>query len=175
MQDSQQQDFQARLARLGAGNTLQAAAGTENIVAQREAPTRKFETVDDSLRGRLTYPASVVWSFLFGILSVFLARLVMAHLGGAPDVTDPMSQYLIDLCIAGGTMFAVTVAMGNADKVRSSAGTIGLILAISTMHNLFWLYPDFFSLLYGDEWVDALLRRSMPSSIYFKGQYIPIE
>ncbi len=175
MQDSQRQDFEARLARLGAPRAAPAVAASENIVTQAEAPTRKFETTDDTLKGRLEYPVSVLWSFAFGILSVFLARLVLAHSGGIPDPDESMSLYMIDLAISGATLFAIKIAMGTADKVRSIAGTIGLVLAVHTMHNLFWIFPDQLSLLYGAEWVEALLQRSEPSSIFFRGQYILIE
>lgn len=176
MPPSQQQDFQARLARLGgATQPAQQVASDENIVSAAPVSTRRFETFDDSFQGRIAYPLSILWAFCFGILSVFLARLVIAHMGGAPDGAEAISLYLIDLAVAAGTLFALNIAMRNVDKIKSTAGLIGLFVAVTTMHNLFWMFPEFFSLLYGEEWVDALLKRSEPSSLYFRGQYILVD
>lgn len=175
MSEAQQQDFQARLARLGAAPQAVAAGPDENTVRQAEKRTRTFQTSEDTVKGRLAYPLSFVWAFFFGIFSAFLGRFAVAHLVGPMEDGDSMTIYMIDIGIAGAVAFAISLMLRSSEKEKVTTSMIGVFLAISTMHNLVWMYPNAFALVYGAEWVDSLLFRSFPNSIFFRGEYILIE
>lgn len=175
MSDTQQQDFQARLARIGAEPKPVTPGPGENIVRQTETRRRNFEVSEDTFRGRLAYPLSFVWAFLLGCLSVFMARFAVAHLVGAPGETDDMMLYMIDIGVAAAAAFAISVVVRSTDPRKMTTTMIGVFLTVSTMHNLVWIMPDIFVMIYGEEWVEALLIRSEPNSIFFRGQYVLIE
>lgn len=175
MSDSQQEAFQARLARIGGAPKPVTPGPADNIVQQTEKRTRNFVVSEDTLRGRLAYPLSFVWAFLLGILSVFMARFAVAHLVGSPEGADDMMLYMMDIGIAGIVAFAIGVAIKSTDPKIMTATMLGVFATVTTMHNLVWMFPETFVWLYGEEWVEALLLRSEPSSLFFRGEYILIE
>lgn len=175
MSDSQQEAFQARLARIGGAPKPVTPGPVENIVPQVEKRTRNFVVSEDTLRGRLAYPLSFVWAMLLGILSVFMARFATAHLVGSAEGADDMMLYMMDIGVAAVCAFAIGVAIRSTDPKIMTTRMIGVFLAVSTMHNLVWFFPETFVWIYGEEWVEALLIRSEPNSIFFRGEYILIE
>lgn len=172
-----QVDFQDRIARLhdkhGTGSA--ATVSTENVVQSVEKRSRNFQTSEDTLAGRLAYPLSFVMAFLFGVLSVFLGRFAFAHLGGPMQDGDATTLYIIDLALAGAVAFAINVVLKSGEKEKVTVSMAGVFASVSLMHNLIWMYPDAAALVYGEAWVEDLMRRSMPSSIYFQGEYIPFD
>lgn len=172
-----QVDFQDRIARLNDkhGTATPTPVSTENMVRAVEKRSRNFETSEDTLVGRLAYPLSFVMAFFFGVLSVFLGRFAFAHLGGPMQDGDATTLYIIDLALAGAMAFALNVALKSGEKEKQSVSMAGVFASVSLMHNLIWMFPDTSAVIYGQEWVDALMGRSVPNSFYFQGEYIPFD
>ena len=170
-----QTDFQDRIARLSEkhGVVPTAPASSENVVRAVEKRARGFQTSEDTLAGRLAYPLSFVVAFLMGVLSVFIGRFAFAHLGGAMQDGDAMTLYMIDLALAGAMAFAINVALKSGEKEKVAVSMAGVFACVSLMHNLIWMFPDAAALVYGDAWVESLMRRSLPNSFFFQGEYIP--
>ncbi|MEM8776176.1 MAG: hypothetical protein AAGF53_14150 [Pseudomonadota bacterium] len=175
MDERQKQAFQDRLARIGTSPTPILAGVDDSIVEGPAKPSRRYEATEDTFKERLAYPLSFVWAFFFGVLSVFLGRFAIAHLIGPMEDGDSMTLYLIDIGLAGAVAFVISAMLRSAEKEKVTTSMIGVFLAVSTMHNLVWYYPHLFAMIYTEDWVISLLQRSLPNSIFFRGEYILIE
>ena len=54
------------------------------------------------------------------------------------------------------------------------AQVVGIAIMLVAMHNLVWMMPEEFAMLYGQGYVDQVLTTTAPTSIFIRGETILI-
>ncbi len=155
MDEEQKQTFQTRLAKID--------AHTQDMAAK--TPKRK----KDGILRRLSYPGAFVGAFFLGALTVFVSRYAQYHLVGIPGAAGQGNQDIISLVFAGMIILTMSAILKAKAKEVATASTVGVLIGVFTYHNLVWEFPDFFAAVYGQDWVDALMKLTEPSSLFIFG------
>ncbi len=158
MNEEQKYAFQARVERLS-------TKGKERVEARSKM--RKKSVVWE----RLAYPLSIVGALALGYFTAFLSRYVMYHMVGVPK---PGSVDIASLVFAAAIVLTMSAILKSKQKECATASTIGLLLAVFTLHNFVWEYPDVFGQIYGPDWVKAVQQQTEPSSLFVFGRVIEL-
>ncbi|MEL7166178.1 MAG: hypothetical protein AAGL96_11970 [Pseudomonadota bacterium] len=157
-----QNAFEERLNRLAQSHGVRAEAQIEQAAANRG---RTPEWVRN-----LRYPGSVVGACALGILSVALSRYCMFHINGVPDPNgDPDMTMIVDGALAFAIAFVLRMAFLMTDKVHLISKTVGIWIALTTMHNLVHDFPDLWSAAFSPEWVEITTYMTEPRTLYIRG------
>ena len=165
-----QKDFRERIARLSDSNQpkyspyIQPGGGLVPLGLSGEG----FERSGTGLLARIAYPLSFVGACVLGVFAVFLSRYVGVHFWGAVQ-GDAMHVFTIDAVRAAsmGGLIAIWLKLTSKEHVVSLG--IGLIVALTMMHNLVWLAPQPFIETMGFEWVSQVRSMTAPETIWFGG------
>ncbi|WP_170764850.1 hypothetical protein [Ruegeria lacuscaerulensis] len=128
----------------------------------------------DSIWQRLGYPASFVGAFVLGVFAVFLTRYIQYHTVGVPEGGQLDAQEIINIGLASGAGFFVSFFLRDRQKEFASSVTMGVLVTTFTYHNLVWKYPDFFEVVYGEDWVEFVEKLTEPSSLYLFGNIVKL-
>ncbi|WP_120501458.1 hypothetical protein [Roseovarius sp. EL26] len=158
MNEEQKQAFQDRVARLSDKGKAQVEARSK---------TRKKGV----LLERLAFPISIIGSLALGYSTAFVSRYVMYHMVGVPK---PGSVDIASLIFAAAIVLTMSAILKSKQKECATASTIGLLLAVFTLHNFVWEYPDLFAQVYGPDWVKAVQQQTEPYSLFVFGRVIEL-
>ena len=158
-----QTDFQDRLQRIekqGAGRAqvFNAGAGLKREVRHKVARRRSV--------GFVTMPVALG----LGALSLVGARLALFRYGGLPEAfAQP------DYELAAQAMLALALAMLSAllfNLVRKRhllASVMGIVLAMTAMHNLVHMAPGEWAKIFSPQWVSEIRATTEPNTLEFRG------
>ncbi|PTX55846.1 hypothetical protein C8N43_0493 [Litoreibacter ponti] len=152
-----QDDFQARLARLG----MQQEAPQQQTQAEMQpAPRRRSDDINlnGSILENAAYPASLVGAFLLGLLAVFFSRFARFHLLG---IADPEADLFLATVADGGMALAIGFCFKQMFSMEgaewASAQAAGVAVMVASMHNLVHIWPETFSLIFDPDWTRFVL------------------
>ncbi|MEL7093335.1 MAG: hypothetical protein AAFN94_16525 [Pseudomonadota bacterium] len=154
--------FGERLSRLAETHTIRVETQTQQAAAKQGRTPQWLRN--------LGYPASIVGACLLGILAVALSRYCMFHITGVPDPNgDPDMTMIVDGALAFAIAFVLRMMFWMTDKVHLIAKTVGIWIALITMHNLVHDFPAVWSAAFSPEWVEITTRMTEPRTLYFRG------
>ena len=148
-----------------------------NRVAERRAPHEAGRQPVDVLpdwKENASGPAGIVLAVLIGILAVLVVRLVRFHFTGQAMVTDS-PDLTMALEAAGAMAISLVVFFmlpwrGFQYKLLQFGG---VVLMITTMHNVVHSAPGVFRLAFSSDWTDIVLAETEPGSMYVRGTSMP--
>lgn len=138
--DAASPEFAARIARIEAARAKRPA--------KRVAPTG---------RGRLV--ASLFAALFSGYLVVMLSRYARFHLTGVlPGETGlDVGALMGDLVLAMLASAVIAMIFNFRTKEHAAAKTAGMVVALFSMHMLVHRWPDLFTALFSDVWVNRVI------------------
>ncbi len=167
MSTGQAETFQARLQRLEGEHEIR----DQDVAERRRAKhARRFPEVVYNLVYVLSFPGAL----LMGLLGVLMAQYMRFQFTGVPSLNaekdfDPAILGAYVIC--GASIWALMYLVRLDGKEQKSAATIGLFAGALGFHNLVFVMPGLFSLVFSPEWVDWITTIAEPYSVYFGGEY----
>lgn len=125
-----------------------------------------------SMLGNLGYPISIVLAVMLGCMTVVLSRYVRFHLLGYDDTSAGVSgdmMMAIDAGVGIGVSFFLRQLFKLQSKTHATGQTLGMVAMILLMHNLVWIAPDQFAMIFSQEWVDMTKSYTQPRTLLFRG------
>ena len=156
--------FVERLVRLDEKHALR----SQHMQAYCSRPASRW-TVD------LGYLLSTLGAGMIGLLSVPLLRFAMYHSQGLPEsAAKPELVMMVDaifaFCIA---FFLVRVILSVTTRAHMIAQMTGIWVALVGMHNLVHAYPDAWAEAFSPEWVQRMIQKTEPNTLYLIGGTFP--
>lgn len=148
-----------------------------NRVAERRAPHEAERPVIDVLpdwKENARGPAGIGAAIVVGILAVIVIRLVRYHVFGVAMVSDTPD---LTLAMETGASLLLSILVFMALPWKGLQYKFlqlgGVVLMITTMHNMVHSAPGLFSLAFSSEWTDMVIAETDPNSMYVRGHSLP--
>lgn len=148
-----------------------------NRVADKRAPHEAARPVVEVLpdwKENASGPAGIAFAILIGIAAVFLVRLGRYHIMGEALVTDSPD---LTLAVETGAALALSFLLflplpwkGFQYKLLQLGG---VLVMITTMHNMVHSTPWFFKLTFSPDWTERVIAETDASSMYLRGKSVP--
>lgn len=117
----------------------------------------------------------VMMCLLMGITALVAARWVRWEYLAIEEANSKADTLMmIDFGIAALATFVIGGMLGQKTIKHMLAQVAGIAFALVTMHNLVWMLPDQFSLVFGQAYVDQVRATTAPNSIYLGDESIPV-
>ncbi len=162
-------DFQARLARINAGEGHTA----EGLIAPERRVVKDVKLTGGLLENAV-YPLSIAGAFVLGLLAVFFSRFARIHLLGTPP---PEADIMLSLVADGGMALAIGFFFKQLFKMKGaewiSAQTMGVTVMVASMHNLIHLQPGLFAKIFTPDYVEFILGYTEFRTLMAAGHVIP--
>ena len=118
---------------------------------------------------------SVILAIAMGALSAMVARYIHFHLTGAVGFNLSANlDFALDVLLAIALAFWLRELVSLSAIRQMGAQFAGILLALTTMHNVVHEMPEPFSRLFSAEWVAHVTQTTAPGTLVFRGQEIHI-
>ncbi|MEL7117123.1 MAG: hypothetical protein AAGP08_16330 [Pseudomonadota bacterium] len=163
-------DFQRRAAELVAARQAEVAAAGPAPKSRRR---RKRVKARPGTKARFRFTLSHVKAIASGMLAVVAARAARFYLADQPMLDQGTETYWIaDTVLACAVAYVLYKMIDwNCSKFILWNMT-GALIALTTMHNLVHMYPQYFTLAFSPGYVETVLVNTTPQSIVFRGMII---
>ena len=113
------------------------------------------------------YVLSLVAAFFVGVLVVFAARYARFQLTGVTpgSTTLNTSNLAVDMVLAFMVGFLLQQIFNFRRPEHTGAKTLGMIVAVLTMHMAVHAFPGVFSVIFSETWVHQVIRLTDPTKI----------
>lgn len=154
MENHQKQNFEERVARLGAQNSGQNSSKRGKPSGLRKASNRLVS----------------IFAFLIGLSAVVLARYVRYRLEVdtlTGESADAMMLMDIGIGVAVGLLVKIVFRVKSLNYY--SAMIAGVLLSVVLMHNLVHKSSDVFRTYFSPQWTEMIIENTKPNSVLFRG------
>lgn len=149
-----------------------------NRVAQKRGPVEEEKPPVEVLpdwRDNIQGPASYATAFAFGLVAVFLVRLVRFHVfGGSLVGENPDLTMAIDFAAGFALAFGAFKLMPWSGIPFAFAQVAGVIVTLVFMQNVVHSAPILFKLAFSSEWTEETIAMTEPSSMLVRGYSKPL-
>ena len=148
-----------------------------NRVAERRAPMDANRPQIDVLpdwKANIRKPASLAIAFVLGIVAVFVVRIASYHITGSALIGESPDMVMVVETLASLVLAGVAVTLMRLKGFQYHLlHFAGVVLKISTMHNMVHSSPGLFGLVFSSEWTADVTARTEPGSFYLRGESLP--
>ena len=117
----------------------------------------------------------IMMCLVMGAAALVAARWVRwEYLAIEETASTADTLMMIDFGMAAMAVFLIGGVIGQKTFKHMLALTAGIAFALMTMHNLVWWMPDEMATVFGQGYVDQVRSLTEPSSIYLRGESIPV-
>jgi hypothetical protein len=111
---------------------------------------------------------SLMMGVILGGLCLMVARFASQEIIGSP-VADDLTLGL-ELAAASIIAFIVGGFVSQKSFRHMVAQVAGAAFMAVAMHNLIWMFPDEFAMVYSQSYVDQIRAVTTPNSLYLRGE-----
>lgn len=118
---------------------------------------------------------SVVLAVAMGAMSAMIARYIHFHLTGTVGFNLSANlDFTVDALLAIAIAFWLRELVSLSAIRQMGAQFAGILLALTTMHNVVHEMPGPFTRLFSTEWVEHVTETTEPGTLVFRGREIHI-
>lgn len=118
---------------------------------------------------------SVILAVAMGAMAAMIARYIHFHLTGVVGFNLSANlDFVVDVLLAIALAFWLRELVSLSAVRQMGAQFAGILLALTTMHNVVHEMPDRFTRLFSAEWVQHVTETTNPGTLVFRGQEIRI-
>ncbi|WP_322865834.1 hypothetical protein U5922_006290 [Aquicoccus sp. G2-2] len=159
-----QDDFRARIGR------IEKRGGGVCEIFNGDGAPRRLRHVNRKPRSRFL---KVPFAFLLGALAFLIVQYITFALGQLPDeYNDP--DYILGAQMVASVFLVLGFRLffNLTTKPQFAMSLMGLVLAVTAMHNLVYAAPDYWSLVFSPGWVSDVRAHTEPGTLSFRGEAI---
>lgn len=147
----------------------------QTMLARQEAwdKGQEFYGVDLDKPAPWTPILSVVLAVAMGSLSAMIARYIHFQLTGSIGFNLSANlDFTLDVLLAIALAFWLRELVSLSAIRQMGAQFAGILLALTTMHNVVHEFPGPFTRLFSAEWVEHVTLTTAPGTLVFRGKEI---
>lgn len=159
-----QDDFRARIGR------IEKRGGGVCEIFNGDGARQRLRHVKRKPRSRFL---KVPFAFFLGGLAFLIAQYITFALGQLPkEYNDP--DYILGAQIVASILLVLGFRLffNLTTKPQFVMSLMGLVLAVTAMHNLVYAAPSYWSMVFSPGWVSAVRAQNEPGTLSFRGEAI---
>lgn len=107
-------------------------------------------------------------ALILGAVCLMGARLARFTVLDMPEIND--TTLMIELALAAIIAFTVGGVIRQGHLRHMLAQVAGAAVMAVAMHNLVWMFPEEFEMVYPQSYVDQVRSQTRPNSLFVRGQ-----
>ena len=133
--------------------------------------SRKIIKTNNSYVEQKAGLGSMLFSVVLGLVCLVLAQYLRFELAGVPNTEiEPSTLTAMDGGLAAILVFIVGGVLKHKSLRHMASQIVGIGIMIVAIHNLVWLFPEEFSQVFSDDYVQQVTQATVPLSLHFNGE-----